>query len=164
MHPLTGQRLDLWRLKNFDGTQLPAAENTYLFHCVAKENPADERLVALAEIRDVTPLRDAAGRVVAFPAVERALTACLDGIRRQQARRRGERLDANRIFLYVWPTIEVSLDELGRLRAVDGAADGRGRARGDHDPGSAAARARPGAPGRRAAVLLQPPTPGSACR
>jgi len=74
---------------------------------------ADERLVALAEIRDVTPLRDAEGRVVAFPAVERALTACLDGIRRQQARRRGERLDANRIFLYVWPTIEVSLDELG---------------------------------------------------
>ena len=98
MHPLTGQRLDLWRLKNFDGTQLPAAENTYLFRCVAKENPADERLVALAEIRDVTPLRDAAGRVVAFPAVERALTACLDGIRREQARRGGERLDANRIF------------------------------------------------------------------
>ena len=113
MHPLTGQRLDLWRLKNFDGTRLPAAENTYLFRCVAKENPADERLVALAEIRDVTPLRDAAGRVVAVPAVERALTACLDGIRRQQARRRGERLDANRIFLYVWPTIEVSLDDLG---------------------------------------------------
>ena len=23
MHPLTGQRLDLWRLKNFDGTRLP---------------------------------------------------------------------------------------------------------------------------------------------
>ncbi len=112
MHPLTGQRLDLWRLKNFDGTQLPAAQNTYLFHCVSKDNPADERLVALAEIRDVTPLRDANGQVVAFPAVERALTACLDGIRRQQARR-GERLDANRIFLYVWPTIEVSLDELG---------------------------------------------------
>ncbi|MEO7351061.1 MAG: carboxyl transferase domain-containing protein, partial [Marmoricola sp.] len=111
MHPLTGQRLDLWRLKNFDGTQLPAAENTYLFRCVAKDNPADQRLVALAEIRDATPLRDGHGQVVAFPAFERALTACLDGIRQQQARR-GERLDANRIFLYVWPTIEVSLDEL----------------------------------------------------
>jgi hypothetical protein len=113
MHPLTGQRLDLWRLKNFDGTRLPSAENTYLFRCVAQDNPADERLVALAEIRDATPLRDAQGQVVAFPAVERALTACLDGIRRQQAGRQGERLDANRIFLYVWPTIEVSLEELG---------------------------------------------------
>ena len=55
MHPLTGQRLDLWRLKNFDGTRLPSAENTYLFRCVAQDNPADERIVALAEIRDVTP-------------------------------------------------------------------------------------------------------------
>jgi acetyl/propionyl-CoA carboxylase alpha subunit/acetyl-CoA carboxylase carboxyltransferase component len=111
MHPLTGQRLDLWRLKNFDGTRLPAAENTYLFHCKAKDNPADERLVALAEVRDVTPLRDSAGHVVAFPAVERVLAACLEGIRRFHTQNR-ERLDSNRVFLYVWPTIEVSLDEL----------------------------------------------------
>ena len=112
MHPLTGQRLDLWRLKSFDGTRLPSPGNTYLFHCVAKDNAADERLVALAEIRDVTPLRDASGEVIAFPAVERALTACLDGIRRHQVQRRGERLDANRIFLYVWPTIDVAPHEL----------------------------------------------------
>jgi acetyl/propionyl-CoA carboxylase alpha subunit/acetyl-CoA carboxylase carboxyltransferase component len=113
MHPLTGQRLDLWRLKNFDGTRLPSAANTYLFHLLAKDNPADERLVALAEIRDVTPLRDSHGHVTAFPAVERTLTACLDGIRRYQSQRKGDRLDANRVFLHVWPTIEVSLEELG---------------------------------------------------
>ncbi len=112
MHPLTGQRLDLWRLKNFDGTRLPSPENTYLFRCVATANPADERLVALAEIRDVTPLRDASGRVSGFPAAERALAACLDGIRRHQTRPGARRLDANRVFLYVWPTIEVSLEEL----------------------------------------------------
>jgi acetyl/propionyl-CoA carboxylase alpha subunit/acetyl-CoA carboxylase carboxyltransferase component len=112
MHPLTGQRLDLWRLKNFDGTRLPSPEDTYLFRCVARDNPADERVVALAEVRDVNPLRDAAGEVTAFPAVERALSACLDGIRRHQAQHRGPRLDANRIFLYIWPTIEVSLGEL----------------------------------------------------
>ena len=39
MHPLTGQRLDLWRLKNFTGTRMPAAEGTYLFHLVAPEQP-----------------------------------------------------------------------------------------------------------------------------
>jgi len=112
MHPLTGQRLDLWRLKNFDGTRLPTPENTYLFHCVAKDNPADERLVALAEVRDVTPLRDASGAVTAFPAVERALAACLDGIRRNQATRGTRRLDANRVFVYVWPEFDVSPEEL----------------------------------------------------
>jgi acetyl/propionyl-CoA carboxylase alpha subunit/acetyl-CoA carboxylase carboxyltransferase component len=116
MHPMTGQRLDLWRLKNFEGTRLPSAEDTYLFHCVARDNPADERLLAFAEVRDVTPLRDASGQIVAFPAVERTLAACLESIRGIQAQRGAKRrLDANRIFLYVWPPIEVPLEELSRF-------------------------------------------------
>jgi len=113
MHPMIGQRFDLWRLKNFTGTRLPATEHTYLFHCVARDNPADERLVAFAEIHDVTPLRDAAGQVVAFPAVERKLAACLESMRSAQAARgTTRRLDANRIVLYVWPPIDAPLEEL----------------------------------------------------
>ena len=54
MHPLIGQRFDLWRLKNFAGTRLPAAPGTYLLHVVAKNNPSDERLIAYADVRDVT--------------------------------------------------------------------------------------------------------------
>ena len=111
MHPLTGQRLDLWRLKNFDGTRLPAVDGTYLFHLKGQDNPADERLVALAEIRDATLLRDPDGRVVAFPGIERALASCLDGIRRHQAQRR-DRLEANRVFLYVWPVIEEPMEDI----------------------------------------------------
>ncbi len=113
MHPLTGQRLDLWRLKNFTGTRMPSAEGTYLFHLVAPNNPADERLAALAEVRDVTPLRDADGKVVAFPSAERVLAACLESIRRVQAQRTSkQRLDNNRVFLHVWPPIEVPLSDL----------------------------------------------------
>jgi acetyl/propionyl-CoA carboxylase alpha subunit/acetyl-CoA carboxylase carboxyltransferase component len=113
MHPLTGQRLDLWRLKNFNGTRMPSAEGTYLFHLVAPNNPADERLVALAEVRDVTALRDGDGKVVAFPSAERVLAACLESIRRVQAQRSGrQRLDDNRVFLHVWPPIEVPLSDL----------------------------------------------------
>ena len=113
MHPLTGQRLDLWRLKNFNGTRMPSAEGTYLFHLVAPNNSADERLVALAEVRDVTPLRDGDGKVVAFPSAERVLAACLESIRRVQAQRSGrQRLDDNRVFLHVWPPIEVPLSDL----------------------------------------------------
>ncbi|HET7474653.1 MAG TPA: carboxyl transferase domain-containing protein [Dermatophilaceae bacterium] len=113
MHPLTGQRMDLWRLKNFTGTRLPSAEDTYLFHLAAPNNPADERLVAMAEVRDVTPARGAAGEVTGFPVAERVLAACLDGIRRVQAGRGDKpRLDKNRIFLHVWPTVELPLSEL----------------------------------------------------
>ena len=57
MHPLTAQRLNLWRLKNFDGERLPSAEDTYLFHLMAKDNPNDERFIAMAEVRDLAPLR-----------------------------------------------------------------------------------------------------------
>jgi acetyl-CoA carboxylase carboxyltransferase component len=113
MHPMIGQRFDLWRLKNFKGTRLPSTEDTYLFHCEALENPADERLVAYAEIHDVTPVLDASGKAVAFPAVERKLAACLESIRAAQAQRGSARpLDANRILLYVWPPVGVPLNEL----------------------------------------------------
>jgi len=113
MHPLTGQRLDLWRLKNFTGTRMPAPEGIYVFHLVAPNNPADERLVALAEVRDVTPQRDAEGNVTAFPVAERVLASCLESIRRAQASgKSSQRLDNNRVFLHVWPTIEVPLADL----------------------------------------------------
>jgi acetyl/propionyl-CoA carboxylase alpha subunit/acetyl-CoA carboxylase carboxyltransferase component len=113
LHPLTAQRLNLWRLKNFHGERLPSAEDTYLFHIVAKDNPNDERLVAMAEVRDLTPVRDDAGEIVGFPTVERLLTSCLDSLRRAQANRpRGRRLEHNRVFLYAWPSIELPLAQL----------------------------------------------------
>ena len=93
MHPLTGQRLDLWRLKNFDGIRLPASAGTYLFHLTSKDNPSDERLVALAEIRGITTQLDDAGNIVAVPEIERTVAACLDGIRRAQAGRGKKRLE-----------------------------------------------------------------------
>ena len=107
MHPLTGQRLDLWRLKNFNGTRLPAAAGTYLFHVTAKDNPSDERLLALAEVRDATPQLNEAGELIGIPAIERTLAACLDGIRRAQAQRGRKRLDHNRVALYVWPVLDI---------------------------------------------------------
>ncbi len=115
MHPLTGQRLDLWRLKNFDGKRLPAAPGTYLFQLNAKENPSDERLMALAEIRGVTTQLNENGDVVAVPEIERTIAACLDGIRRAQANRGRKRLDANRVTLYVWPVLDVPDDRLATI-------------------------------------------------
>jgi acetyl/propionyl-CoA carboxylase alpha subunit/acetyl-CoA carboxylase carboxyltransferase component len=113
LHPMLARRLHLWRLANFELTRLPAAEDVHLFHCTARENPSDERLVALAELRDLTPVRDAAGRLTALPEPERVLAACLDGIRRVQAQRPpSQRLHGNRVLLYAWPSIEVPLDEL----------------------------------------------------
>ena len=116
LHPLTAQRLNLWRLKHFDGERLPSAEDIYLLHVFAKGNANDERLVAMAEVRDATALLGPNGEILGFPTVERQLTACLDGIRRAQSQRRSRRpLEHNRIFLYAWPSIEMPLDELAGI-------------------------------------------------
>ena len=52
------QRMDLWRLENFALERLPSAPDVYLFHAQARDNERDERLVAVAEVRDLTPARD----------------------------------------------------------------------------------------------------------
>ncbi|MEO3851689.1 carboxyl transferase domain-containing protein [Streptomyces sp. B8F3] len=117
MHPLIGQRLLLRRLRNFDLTRLPSVnEDVYLLRCVAPSNPADERLVAMAQVRDLTPLRDEEGRILALPEVEAALGACLDAIRREQIRRPGsKRQDTNRIFINVRPPSDFTLAELNAV-------------------------------------------------
>ncbi len=62
VHPMLGERLHLWRLQNFNVTRLPSQEDIYLLHAIAKENPKDERLFAVAEVRDLTPVRDKTGK------------------------------------------------------------------------------------------------------
>jgi acetyl/propionyl-CoA carboxylase alpha subunit/acetyl-CoA carboxylase carboxyltransferase component len=113
LHPMISRRLRFWRLSNFEVSRLPSVEDTYLFHCVAREGPADERFVALAEVRELTPVRAASGELTALPEVEHILAGCLEGIRRSQTERpeRG-RLQANHVFLYIWPSVEIPLPEL----------------------------------------------------
>ncbi|MFJ1758746.1 biotin carboxylase N-terminal domain-containing protein [Amycolatopsis sp. NPDC088138] len=117
LHPMIAQRLQLQRLREFDLTRLPSSdEEIYLFKAVAKSNPADERLIAMGQVRDLTPLREADGRLVSLPAVEDAITACLDAIRNIQAQRpQNKRFDTNRIMMYVWPSTEITPEELNTL-------------------------------------------------
>jgi len=113
LHPMIAHRLHLWRLSNFRIERLPAAADTYLYRCVAKENPDDERLIALADVRDLTPARDASGRVTALPRLEQILGECLEGLRRAQAGRPPDkRLYWNRVLLYVSAPVEVSVEDL----------------------------------------------------
>ena len=118
MHPMMGERLALSRLGKFSLERIPAGEDVYLFHGVARDNPRDERLFAIAEVRDLTPVRDNDGRVVALPELEQVLIEALEAIRTFQSHRPpSKRLHWNRLFLYVWPVIELSPDEVTPLVA-----------------------------------------------
>ena len=114
LHPYIAQRMQLERLHKFDLTRLPSSdEEVYLFQCVARENPADDRLVAFAQVRDLTELREHDGRLVALPTAEDTVATCLDSIRRAQSRRPSDkRFNTNRIVVYVWPPVAITRDEM----------------------------------------------------
>jgi acetyl/propionyl-CoA carboxylase alpha subunit/acetyl-CoA carboxylase carboxyltransferase component len=116
VHPLIGKRLQLWRLSNFKIERLPSVDDVYLLHAVGRDNPKDERLFAVAEVRDLSPVRDANGRIVQLPYLERMFREALAGIRTFQSRRSPhERLFWNRILLYVWPPLRLEADEFENI-------------------------------------------------
>jgi acetyl/propionyl-CoA carboxylase alpha subunit/acetyl-CoA carboxylase carboxyltransferase component len=116
VHPMMAERLHLWRLMNFQIERLPSVEDVYLLHATATGNPKDERLFAVAEVRDLTPVRDKSGRVVQLPHLERMLAETVAAIRQYQSKRpTNKRLYWNRIFLYAWPTLSLKAEEVNEI-------------------------------------------------
>ncbi len=116
LHPMVAERLGLWRLSRFELTRLPAAPGVHLFRAQGRQVPDDRRLIALADVRDLTVLRDEDGRIRGLPQLERVLDACLDSLRSaRSADRELARLDWNRVKLYVWPEVDVPLPEFNQV-------------------------------------------------
>lgn len=112
LHPMVAERLGLWRMSNFELTRLPSHVDVHLFRAAGKNTPADKRLMALADVRDLEVLRDEDGRVRALPQLEHVLDSCLDALRAARAAEPADgRLDWNRVMLYVWPAIDLPLAE-----------------------------------------------------
>jgi acetyl/propionyl-CoA carboxylase alpha subunit/acetyl-CoA carboxylase carboxyltransferase component len=111
LHPMLAKRMNLWRLANFKLERLRSVEDVYLFRGVARDNPKDVRLFAVAEVRDLTPACDEGGRIVALPLLERmglqALAAMREAMANMPAKARPQ---ANRIVLYVRPPFTLPQD------------------------------------------------------
>src|SRR4051794_8997168 len=118
VHPMVGRRLNLWRLTAFDVGRLAAPEDVLLYECVARDNPEDHRLVALAQVRQIVVVRDESGQVTGLPHVERAIANCLEAIRSVRASRglRASKLDMNHVWVQIWPTIEADVGQLTALQ------------------------------------------------
>ncbi|MFL6134803.1 MAG: carboxyl transferase domain-containing protein, partial [Nocardioidaceae bacterium] len=170
VHPMVGRRLNLWRLRNFHVTRIEAPEDVLLYECVARDNPADRRLVALAQVRQLAVVRDEDGNVTGLPHAERAVESCLEAIRRARVARgtAGAKLDMNHIWVHVWPVVEIDEKGLAALSdkirpLTDGAgieevlAQGRVAVPGgDPEPVAVRFGAQPGA--GVASTVEQPPT------
>ncbi|MFV0452892.1 MAG: carboxyl transferase domain-containing protein [Propioniciclava sp.] len=118
VHPMIFRRMNLWRLREFDATRIPAPRGVLLFDCVAKANPADRRLVAMSDVSQLAAVRDAEGRLLGLPHAERAVENCLEAIRRTRASLGavGSRLDMNHVWIHVWPEIDLDLRDIALLQ------------------------------------------------
>jgi acetyl/propionyl-CoA carboxylase alpha subunit/acetyl-CoA carboxylase carboxyltransferase component len=113
VHPRMFERMQLARFSKFELERLPSVEDVYLYRGVARDNPKDERLFAVAEIRQISAVRDANGRVVQMPHFERMLHEALAGMRVFQAQRAPtQRLEWNRVLLVVTPPLRLSREEI----------------------------------------------------
>ncbi len=116
LHPMLAERLELWRLRNFDLDRRPTPEDVYLFVGVAKDNPADKRLFALAEIRDLAPVRDDETGEVSYPRLERTAFQAMFSMRAELSRYAPrDRPVANRLVLDIRVPLDVPLEHMQRL-------------------------------------------------
>ena len=116
LHPMMAHRLQLWRMEEFKLERLPSPEDIYTYRGVARNNPKDERLFALAEVRDLTRICDEQGQVAALPELEQVVVRVLATVRSFQARRPlSRRLLWNRILLHVWPVMDPDLEVINRI-------------------------------------------------
>jgi acetyl/propionyl-CoA carboxylase alpha subunit/acetyl-CoA carboxylase carboxyltransferase component len=121
VHPLVGRRLHLWRLQNFHVTRVadpaaadPVAEGVLLYHCVARDNADDQRLVALAQVHRFEVARGADGQITEIEGAEAVLAACVDAIARARhdLDPAGKWLDMNHVWLDIRPVVDVAPDDL----------------------------------------------------
>src|SRR5260370_23335326 len=109
---MSADRWGWWRSPRFYLPRLPAAPDVHLFRIRGREVPDDQRLMVLADVRDLTILRDQDRRVRGLPQLERALDDCLDSLRAaRSADRELARLDWNPANPYTSPVVAAALHE-----------------------------------------------------
>lgn len=116
LHPMLAERLELWRLSNFELVRRPSPEDVYVFEGVAKSNPRDHRLFALGEVRDLTHAQDPTTGELTYPRLERIGLLALAAMRSELARFTiRDRPQANRLVLDVRAPWTLSMEESQRL-------------------------------------------------
>ncbi|MFW2335718.1 carboxyl transferase domain-containing protein, partial [Ilumatobacter sp.] len=116
LHPMLAERLELWRLSNFDLVRRPSPEDVYVFDGVAKENPRDHRLFALGEVRDLMSAEDPVTGERTYPRLERVGLLAFAAMRSELAGYAPrDRPVANRLVLDVRAPWTLTMEETEQL-------------------------------------------------
>jgi len=114
LHPVQAPHLEIDRLANFELTRLPSHEGLSVYRGVARDNPDDVRIFALAETRDVHAgdvLEPAPPSLFTF---EHAMREAVQALRQVQSER-GEtksRYHWNQIILKARPAVSVTREAI----------------------------------------------------
>ena len=110
MHPATADRLELWRLDEFDVTALEAPDGIHLLKATGKENTGDQRLFAMSEVFE---LNDAAGT---YPHLKSQLSQAAIALRQARSALPDPSTSlSNRIVIYAepaWPLTDTDLQSV----------------------------------------------------
>ena len=116
LHPMLAERLEMWRLSNFELERRPSPEDVYLYDGVARTNPKDHRLFALGEVRELAAVRDPVTGEHSYPRLERIGLLALAAMRSELARFAPvDRPVANRLVLDVGAPWTLTTDEVDRI-------------------------------------------------
>ena len=117
MHPMMAERMDIWRLREFELERLPSAQDVYLFRAVARDNPSATS--AWSRSPRCATSRRCATRTAASSRCRSSSGWCARRSRRcapfQSRRPPRERLHWNRLLLYAWPAIDFEPAEAGEV-------------------------------------------------
>ena len=118
LHPMVAERLGLWRLSELRADPAAVADRRAPVPGGRQEDAGGP--AADGALRRPRPGGAARGRRAdpALPQLEHVLDACLDALRAARAADRADaRLDWNRVLLYVWPVVDLPLDEFDAVVA-----------------------------------------------
>ncbi len=116
LHPMLAKRLEMWRLDNFELDRRPSPEDVYLFHGVARTNPKDRRLFALAEVRDLGSVTDRSTGQTSYPRLERTALLAMAAMRSELSRfAAADRPTINRMVLDITAPWTVPVEDRAAL-------------------------------------------------
>ncbi|MCB9730059.1 MAG: hypothetical protein H6744_10325 [Deltaproteobacteria bacterium] len=118
IHPEAARRVELWRLQAFRLRRLPSHERIYAFRAKARDNAADERILVLAEVRDLpdAPTEPGDSGHTHLLEFEHAFFEGLRVLRTEQARRpAGRRYYWNRMTFFFRSPLGLPARDVARI-------------------------------------------------
>ncbi len=109
-NPRAWRELRVGRLSRFHQERVYGSESVHVLALKARDNPGDERLVALVEVPSGRPQLDEHGRIARMVALENVFMEAVYALRSQQARRR-QRLFWNRIVVHIPAVMQTTLEQ-----------------------------------------------------